>query len=200
MQRFTLSGTSAALNATGFASNVTGATWTLTATNCGDGLAHKVTIHNDAATDHSAKTALLTGTDANDNVLTETMSLPGGTLTTTSTNYFKTLTSIVPSATVGADTMDIGWNASSTTNWYYPKTPREDVFNIGFGCRVVTGSPTYTVQHTYDGISWFNHSVVAAKTADADGTYTSPVAAVRLSFTAAGGVSMVGLQADGSGT
>ena len=50
-------------NLTGFASNVTGATWTLTATSSGDGLAHQVTIRNDTANDHSGKTATLVGTD-----------------------------------------------------------------------------------------------------------------------------------------
>lgn len=193
MEAFSLSGTSVALNATGFASNVTGATWTLSATNSGDSLAHKVTIHNDAATDHSAKTAILTGTDADGKVLTETLNLPAGTATVTSTNFFLTLTSVVPSATIGADTMDIGWNASSVTNTFRPKRNPELPFNVGFGTRVLSGSPTFSAQQTYGGVQWHEHAVVTGKTSATDGVYTSPVLGIRLAFTAAGGVALEGL-------
>lgn len=96
-------------NLTGFLSNATGSTWTLTATVTADGLAHKVTIKNDSATNHSAKTALLTGTDSADAAQTETVALPNSSATVTSTKSFKTLTTVVPSATIGGDTMDIGW-------------------------------------------------------------------------------------------
>jgi hypothetical protein len=93
---------------TRYASNVTGATWTLTNTTPGDELARVVTIVNDAVTDHSAKTAILTGTDADGKAQTETVNLPGASATITSTKHFLTLTSVVPSATIGGDTMDIG--------------------------------------------------------------------------------------------
>jgi len=94
---------------TGFASNVTGASWTLTANNSGDNLAHQVSVRNDAVTDHSLKTAILTGTDADGKSQTETINLPAGSATVESSKYFLTLDSIVPSATIGGDTMDIGW-------------------------------------------------------------------------------------------
>jgi hypothetical protein len=94
---------------TGFASNVTGATWTISTTATTDGLAHQVSIKNDSATDHSGKTATLVGTDADGRAQTETMNLPGTSATVESTKYFKTLTSVTPSATINADTMDIGW-------------------------------------------------------------------------------------------
>ena len=94
---------------TGFLSNATGATWTLSATSSGDDLAHQVSIRNDTANDHSAKTAILTGTDSDGRAQTETVTLPAGSATVESTKYFLTLTTVVPSATIGADTMDIGW-------------------------------------------------------------------------------------------
>lgn len=191
-----ISGASVALSLTGFASNVTGATWALSATDSGDSLAHKVTIRNDSATDHSLKTALLTGTDANGNVQTETLALPNNAATTTSTKFFKTLTSIVPSASIGADTMDIGWAAASVTAWTFVDAWTE-TFNLGFGCSVDAGSPTYSVQHSYDGgnANPFTHSVVSAKTQAAEGSYTSPIRALRLAWTAAGTVSMSAIQA-----
>ena len=56
---------------TGFASNVTGATFTLTATEATDGLAHQVSIKNDSITDHAGKTVTLVGTDPEGRALTE---------------------------------------------------------------------------------------------------------------------------------
>lgn len=160
---------------TGFLSNATGATWTLTATAPTDGLAHQVSIRNDTANDHSAKTAVLTGTDANNAVLTETVTLPAGSATVESTGYFKTLTTVVPSATIGADTMDIGWvdEVSSATyqiDWCSP-----------YACNIsvdVTGTIDFTVQETFVDIQnttplWVNISALASKTAD-----TTSVAAV----------------------
>lgn len=177
-------------NLTGFASNVTGATWTLSATTPNDSLAHLVTIRNDAATDHSGKTALLTGTDADGRAQTETMALPAGTATTTSTKYFKTLTSIVPSATIGGDTMDIGWKDTCITPMYPVNWRQGPPFSISVGVDI-SGTINYDVQHRFDNIwgsattgqgdsGWFDHSSIAAKTADADGNYAYPITAARV--------------------
>ena len=185
---------SAAASTIGFASNVTGASWALTATDCGDSLAHKVTINNDAATDHSGKTATLVGTGANGEAVTETLALPAGTATVTSTNYFKTLTSVTPSATIGADTMDIGWAAASISPQRILRAD-VDVFNVGIQCTVSSGSPTYTLQYTLDGVTWNNHATIASKNASFDGGITSPVKALRMSWAAAGGVNTTIIQA-----
>jgi hypothetical protein len=98
-------------NASGFAAAVTGATWTLTSTAPTDGHERLVTITGLTATDHSGLSATITGTDANDLVQTETVTLPNGAVAVTSTYYFKTVTNVSPSETIGADTMNIGWNA-----------------------------------------------------------------------------------------
>jgi hypothetical protein len=101
-------------NTTGFASNVTGASWALSNTIAPS--AQLVTIRGDTATNHSAKTALITGTTAGGAAQTETINLPNGTDIATTTKEFKTVTSVVPSATIGASTMDIGW--APRTNGY----------------------------------------------------------------------------------
>src|SRR5574340_124277 len=141
--------TAAAANTIGFKSNATGATWTLTATTPNDGLAHKVTIANDSATDHSAKTAVITGTDANGNALTETVNLPAASpAVVTSTKFFKTVTSIVPSATIGGDTMDLGWTAAAVSPWV-----KLDYIQNGFGVSVAVvagGTINYDVEHSFD--------------------------------------------------
>lgn len=141
-------------NLTGFASNVTGDTWTLTTTETSDGLAHKVSIKNDSGTDHSGKTAILTGTDADNKAQTETITLPAATATVESTKYFKTLITVVPSATIGVDTMDIGWvdevsSQSIPLNWRGKQ----------YALRVdVTGTLSYTVQNTFDDLTLSNYT------------------------------------------
>ena len=73
-------------------------------------------------------------------------------------------------------------------------------FNVGFGV-VVTGTVTYTVEHTFDdpGIgftNWFPHPTIADKATDQDGNYAFPVSGVRITVTAGGGsVSMNVIQA-----
>lgn len=175
--------TVAAASATGFKSNATGATWTLTATTPNDGLAHKVTIANDSATDHSAKTAVITGTDANNNALTETVNLPAASpAVVTSTKFFKTVTSIVPSATIGGDTMGLGWAATAVSPWV-----KLDYVQNGFGVSVAVvagGTINYDVEHTYDipdgAAVAFKHSGIIGATASDDGSYIAPVQAVRV--------------------
>jgi hypothetical protein len=109
-------------NPTGFASNVTGASFTLTANDSGDNLAHQVSIKNDSGTNHAGKTITLVGTDANGIPITEAVTGPGPAATVESSYYFLTLTSATPSATIGADTFDIGWvdevvTATVPLNW-----------------------------------------------------------------------------------
>lgn len=184
MNPYKTSFTCAAADLTGYLSNATGATWTLTATTAGDGLAHKVTIRNDSITDHSAKTAILTGTDAQGNALTETLALGAGSATVTSVKFFKTLTTVVPSATIGADTMDIGWTAAAQSPWV-TLDHRQYPFEAGVAV-VVGGTIDFDVQHTYDNPigedypTAFNNASVTGKTVSSDVGYATPVRAIRV--------------------
>lgn len=178
---------SAAANTTGLKSNATGASWPLSANDCGDDLAHKITIKGDAATNHSAKTAVITGTAADGSAQTETVSLPNGTATVTSTKYFMSVTSVVPSATINADTMDIGWAAAAVTPAVRVASGGGKFpFPIGISVEA-TGTPAYSLQQSYGG-EWFNHASIATKTASADGSLLYPVQSLRLIFTAASDV------------
>lgn len=78
-------------------------------------------------------------------------------------------------------------------------------FSVGIGC-VVTGTVSYTVQHTYDDVwaptysaasgVWFAHSTIATKTANFDGNYSAPVTAVRVTIASGtGSVAMTVIQA-----
>lgn len=60
-------------------------------------------------------------------------------------------------------------------------------FNVGFGT-IVTGSPTYTIQHTFDDPSvgfntWYAHPTVVDETANADGNYAFPVTGIKILIT-----------------
>ena len=65
-------------------------------------------------------------------------------------------------------------------------------FNIGFA-GVISGSITYGVQHTYDdpnvvaNPTWFDHATVVTQTANAQGNYAYPVAAIRVVSTLGSG-------------
>ena len=183
----------ASTNGMGAGLTSTGASYVITAPGANDGLAHQITIKNNSATDHSAKTALITGTNENGTTLTETRAMPAGSATVTSVNYFRTVTSIVPSASTGADTFDIGWTLASVAPWFVPNL-LVPAFNVGIGCTVASGSPTYSVQYTYDGSAWFTHATITGKTTSFDGSVTTPCVAIRLTFAAAGGVNMTTAQ------
>lgn len=172
-------------NLTGFASNVTGATFTLTANVATDGLAHRVSILNDSANDHSGKTVTLVGTDVSDAILTEVVIGPAGSATVESSGYFKTLTNATPSATIGADTFDIGWvdEVSSQVvpiNW---RSQNAATINVD-----VTGTINFTVQETFDAIQtngfqsvqWLNIAALTTKTADTTSTGTLAATALRI--------------------
>lgn len=172
-------------NLTGFASNVTGAAFTLTANAATDGLAHQVSIVNDSINDHSGKTVTLVGTDTNGVALTEVVTGPGVSATVESAGYFKTLTSATPSATIGADTFDIGWVDEVSTqaiplNW---RSESGATINVD-----VTGTIDFTVQETFDaiqtlgfqGVQWVDITALAAKTADTTSKSTVGATAIRL--------------------
>lgn len=130
-----------------FANGAEGATFTLTANTNPDGLAHVVTITGEEAVDHSLKTCVLVGTDADGRAQTETVNLPNGTATVTSTKHFLTLTSATPSATTGTDGMDIGCGDDIVSVTY----PLNHWSDVAAPCLVeVTGTINYDVELTFD--------------------------------------------------
>lgn len=69
--------------------------------------------------------------------------------------------------------------------------------NIGFGV-VVTGTVTYTVQHTFDDpavgfTTWFSHPTVVDETTNQDGNYAFPVTGVKVLVTAGSGTASLQL-------
>ena len=127
--------------------------------------------------------------------MSEGIAGPNGNVTVTSTKFFLTVTSVTVGSTTGADTFDIGWNANAVSAWTWVKS-NVAVFNIGFICVKGTGSPTYSVQQTYDnGVTASAHATVSAETTTQEGVYTSPIQGFRLAWTAAGQVTLTAYQA-----
>ncbi len=127
----------------GIVDGATGATSPLTqlTTGPGDGLAHQVNITS--AANISAITFTLTGTDADGVALTEAVTGPNAT-TVESTGYFKTVTSIAISATLGANTVDLGW-----VDEFVTPTIMLNSYAQGVSANIdVTGTIDYTVQAT----------------------------------------------------
>jgi hypothetical protein len=74
---------------------------------------------------------------------------------------------------------------------WIPVDYKQAPFNLSIGCVIVSGTGTYTVEHTFDDIFdttvtpvAFPNSGITAQVANRDGNYAFPVRAVRLSVTA----------------
>lgn len=137
-----ISYTPAAIFADGFKAGATGASTTLTATTAADNLAHKVTLASTA--NLSGITMTLTGANADGKAQTEAIAGPNNN-TVTSTKYFLTLTSVTFSATLGANTMDIGWAATAISKTYPVDRYSHDPVSLDVQ---ITGTINLTIQET----------------------------------------------------
>jgi hypothetical protein len=83
----------------------------------------------------------------------------------------------------------------------------EAPFAVGIRCNITSGTPTYTVQYTFDDIfapgfdpataDWVNHASLTAQVADADSNIAFPVTAIRITQTGTGVTTMTVIQGDG---
>lgn len=152
-----------------------------------DGHGRRIQFTDTATVDQSGATFTITGTDADDNALTEAVTGPGSGATVTSTSYFKTVTSIAIASGAACGTVDAG-TADEVVTKSYPMNFVGDAA-ISLICNV-TGTANYTVQHTgndilADGTSgayWAPHDTLVSLTADADGNYDFPVTGIRAVF------------------
>lgn len=129
----------------------------------------------------------------------------------TSNLDYRTVISITPSAsgtsqtlattasTVSAGTNQTGSSLWNIVNWH--TTPS----NISYGCQLVTGAATFSIQYTYDdpnnlaaGQAFpqpFNHPTIVNATATIDGASNDPITAWRLEIVGGTGtVRAVGIQ------
>lgn len=94
------------------------------------------------------------------------------------------------------------------TSTAYPIDWRQQNFQVSLGGSV-SGTATYTVQHTFDnildpavgagGATWYNHSFLAGQTGSADGNYAFPVTGIRINQTAGTGTTSLRVVQTGDG-
>lgn len=85
---------------------------------------------------------------------------------------------------------EITQTGTGATAWI-PVNYRQSPFNIGFGAVIVSGTATYSVQHTFDDVFdssvtpvAFDNTNATAQTTSKDSNYSFPVRAIRLNVTA----------------
>lgn len=111
--------TLAALDANGYLTTTEGTgagPWTTFLAQPADGCSHPATINS--AADLSGITFTITGTDAEGRTISEALVGPTAAATVTSVKYYATVTSLVASSTVGANTFQMGWTALARTPIY----------------------------------------------------------------------------------
>jgi len=128
------------------------------------------------------------GTDSDGRAQTETVAGTNASNSDT-TKYFKTITGVTKSGAV-ATTIIIGNLIDSVSNTMRPNLA-VPFCQIGMGVRLVSGTATYKVQHSYqDGTTahptvWFDNTA-GAKAASSEATYSTPVATIRILLSASG--------------
>ena len=176
---------------TRYASNATGATFTLAQTTPGDGLARTVLITNDDARDDTLITITIVGTDADGKAQTEAaLTGPDASTTTESTKHFLTVTSVTPVSTIGANTWDIGIGDKISSK----TIPLNSLSDVPAVAAVdVTGTIGFDIEVTYDLVNspdftwtdqssaaWLNATNLTAKTADIIGEIDRGAQAARV--------------------
>lgn len=138
------------------------------------------------------------------------VAIAGPNATTIEVAGFGTVTRVATSGTIASD-VEVGWVASGYSP-LWPCDARANPFQVGFGCVIASGTPTFSVQHTFstlysgDGIppnqglfSWFTNAAVDNEAASIDGNYDKPISALRMKVVGAGTVTLQGYQAVGGG-
>ena len=167
----------------GVALTLTSASVTIdTKTAANSAIGRQVTISY-TGTDTSFK---IVGTNSTGNPITDTA--VGSSGTAVSNLNFVTVSSITPVGGgltgVTAGTNGVGASPWIMANWHVA------MINVGFAVELVSGAVNFTVQYTYDdpnnllgGADFplaFSDPVVAGASANADGSYTNPIAALRV--------------------
>lgn len=134
------------------------------------------------ASDESAKTLTIYGTNADGAAISETVTGPNAT-TGTTTMYYQTVTRVAVSAAFTGN-VKVGTNGVGSSRIVNPDY-FVDQFQIGVGS-VVSGTVNFTVQVTYEDIqslsalTWFDVTALAGKTASTDAAITTPCRGLRV--------------------
>jgi len=174
----------------GIAENLTGAgPWDssdFTRTDVPDGFAHFISL--DSAANLSAINITITGTDADNQVISETLAGPNAAPTET-TKHFKTVTAVSAASTLGGNQLDVGW-----ADTFVSKTiPLETYLHNGTVQAQVTltGIAGFDIEDTMSDIrqspqveqadyTWLNDANFTAKSASLSAALAVVARAIRL--------------------
>jgi len=145
-----------ALNAQGFTS--TGAATAPTTTSTSDGLAHYVTLTSPIQASLAGINFTIVGTDPDGHSVSETIAGPASLATVTSTKFFKTVTTIQPSATMGALTLAVGIAVTAIT----PTIALTNSVAAAGMTVAVTGTINYTMYETFANV--YEHDATTVST------------------------------------
>lgn len=132
-----------------FANNATGETITLAENTTPDGYAYKVAILNNTGNSKTGINFTITGLDADGKAQSEVLAGPGGSATVYSVYYYSRVNSITLSATLGADTVDIGTSGFFATKTY----PLTGCKTASIDLNLKSGSINFTGQCSYNEVS-----------------------------------------------
>lgn len=164
-------------------------------TSTNSAIGRRVLITSTSATETA--TIAITGTNANAQVITETITFSGASTTLQSNLDYVTVTKVLPSGTI-AGNLSAGTNGVGSSPWktwnYIGKPP----MNLTEAVELVSGSVNFTIQYTYDdpnnlpsGVTTplaFNMATITGQTATIDGSISIPIVATRVLINSGTGV------------
>jgi len=145
-----------AFNAQGFTS--TGVATAPTTTSTTDGLAHYVTLTSPAQATLAGINFTIVGTDPDGHSISETIAGPASASTVTSTKFFKTVSTIQPSATMGALTLAVGIAVTAIA----PTIALTNSSAAAGMTVAVTGTINYTMYETFANV--YEHEATTVST------------------------------------
>lgn len=128
--------------------NSTGAATAPTTTDTTDGLGHYVTLTSPSQATLAGITFTIAGFDPDGHAITDTITGPASASTTTGTKFFKTITTITPSATMGALVLSIGIAVTAIV----PTIPLTNSVAAAGMTVAVTGTVNYTMYETFANV------------------------------------------------
>jgi hypothetical protein len=149
MRPKTIRYTMVALDADGYLLDATGdGPWVTFLSQPGDGCSHQVTLAS--SDDLSGITFTLIGLDAEGREITEDIAGPNNN-SVASVKYYRSLTKVSVSATLGVLKVIVGWNAAPAYTPTYPTAiyPHDGPLVSVY---LISGTFTYTVQQTNDDV------------------------------------------------
>lgn len=150
----------------------------------------------------------ITGTNANGQTISETITFSGSSTTVQSNLDYVTVTQIVPSGTI-VGSLSAGTNGVGSSPWLFWNVYGDSPMNLAAAVELVSGAANFTMQYSYDdpnnlppGVTFplpFNSAAITAQSTTIDGTISTPFTATRVLVNSGTGTIRVRFQQAGIG-